>query len=151
MQLVDGRDLGGVRVAQRERLTAGVFNVCGPPSTFGELIARLPCRHRQPRDVRPGCREQLLLEQGVEPFDELPLWLPDEPENRAFYSISNARARAPGSSCAPSPRRPATPGNGCAPVRAGELPEPVAGGFVARGLSRSARQHCSQLTIPPNV
>ena len=32
-------------------------------------------------------------------------------------------------------------------VRAGELPEPIAGGFVARGLSPSARQRCS----PPSA
>ena len=72
-----------------------MFNVCGSPATFGELLAA--CATGTGSDAKPTwVSEQLLLDEGAEPFDELPLWLPDEPDNRAFYSFSNARALAAG-------------------------------------------------------
>jgi nucleoside-diphosphate-sugar epimerase len=134
VQLVDGRDLGAFTVAQTERLTTGVFNVCGPPSSFGELIAAC----RTGTGSSPGVTwvgEELLLEQEVEPFTEMPLWLPDEPATRAFYSMSNGRARSQGLELRHLADTARDTWEWLRAVRAGELPEPVAGGFVARGLS----------------
>ena len=134
VQLVDGRDLGAFTVAQTERLATGVFNVCGPPSSFGELIAA--CRTGDGHEPEvTWVSEQLLLEHGVEPFTELPLWLPDEPEIRAFYSMSNARARAQGLELRHLADTARDTWDWLRAVRAGELPEPIAGGFVARGLA----------------
>ncbi|MDX6599126.1 MAG: hypothetical protein QOE87_3013 [Gaiellales bacterium] len=133
VQLVDGRDLGAFTVAQTERLATGVFNVCGPPSSFGELIEA--CRRgTASRSDVTWVSEQLLLEQGVEPFTEMPLWLPEEPENRAFYSMSNARARAQGLERRHLADTARDTWDWLRAVRAGKLSEPVAGGFVARGL-----------------
>ncbi len=133
VQLVDGRDLGAFTVAQTERLATGVFNVCGPPASFGELIRA--CRTgTASRSEVTWVSEQLLLEQGVEPFTEMPLWLPDEPATRAFYSMSNARARARGLELRHLADTARDTWEWLRAVRAGELPEPVAGGFVARGL-----------------
>jgi 2'-hydroxyisoflavone reductase len=134
VQLVDGRDLGAFTVAQTERLTTGVFNVCGPPSSFGELIGA--CRTgTASRSEVTWVSEELLLEQDVEPFTEMPLWLPDEPATRAFYSMSNARARAQGLELRHLADTARDTWEWLRAVRAGALPEPVAGGFVARGLS----------------
>lgn len=134
VQLVDGRDLGAFTVTQTERLATGVFNVGGPPSSFGELIDAC----RTGTDSHPDVTwvsEQLLLEHGVEPFAEIPLWLPDEPANRAFYSKSNARARAQGLELRHLAETARDTWEWLRAVRAGDLPEPIAGGFVARGLT----------------
>jgi 2'-hydroxyisoflavone reductase len=134
VQLVDGRDLGAFTVAQTARLATGIFNVCGPPSSFGELVDA--CRtgtDSSPEVTWVG--ERLLLAHGVEPFTELPLWLPDEPANRAFYSLSNARACAEGLELRHLAETARDTWEWLRAVRSGELPEPIAGGFVARGLA----------------
>jgi 2'-hydroxyisoflavone reductase len=134
VQLVDGRDLAAFAVALTSREATGTFNVCGSPSTFGELLAACLAAtgsHATPTWVA----EEILLGAGVEPFDELPLWVPDEPENRAFYSFSNARARAAGLTLRPLAETARDTWKWLRAVQAGELPEPVAGGFVARGLA----------------
>ena len=95
VQLVDGRDLALFASELAEQRTAGIFNVCGPPSTFADLLAA--CRSGTGGEATlTWVDDTRLLAEGVEPFDELPLWLPDGPESRAFYSFSNARARAAG-------------------------------------------------------
>ena len=133
VQVIDGRDLAQFTVALMAREATGVFNVPGEPSTFGELL--------------PACRagtgssatltwvgEEFLLAQGVEPFDELPLWLPTSPTT-ACSTRSRPRMRAPpGSSCARSPRPRATPGSGCAQCGRASFRRPSPGWFVARGL-----------------
>lgn len=134
VQLVDGRDLGAFTVAQSERLATGVFNVCGPPSSFGELIGACRTGTGASPEVT-WVSEQLLLERDVEPFTEMPLWLPAEPANRAFYSMSNARARAQGLELRHLADTARDTWEWLRAVRAGRLAEPVAGGFVARGLS----------------
>jgi 2'-hydroxyisoflavone reductase len=134
VQLVDGRDLGTFTVAQTERLATGVFNVCGPPSSFGELIEACQTGTASSPEVT-WVAERLLLEQSVEPFTEMPLWLPNEPANRAFYSLSNARARAQGLELRQLADTARDTWEWLRAVRDGELPEPSAGGFVARGLT----------------
>lgn len=134
VQLVDGRDLGAFTIAQSERAATGIFNVCGPPSSFGELIAACQAGTGT-SPVVTWLGQELLLNNGVEPFTEMPLWLPDEPANRAFYSLSNARARAAGLRLRPLAETARDTWQWLRAVRAGELPEPIAGGFVARGLA----------------
>jgi nucleoside-diphosphate-sugar epimerase len=134
VQVVDGRDLALFTTALVARETAGTFNVCGSPATFGELLDA--CRAGTGSDATlTWVSEQRLLAEGVEPFDELPLWLPDEPENRAFYSFSNARARAAGFEPRPLAETARDTWDWLCAVRAGDLPAPVPGGFVARGLA----------------
>ena len=135
VQLVDGRDLAQFATALIGAQATGLFNVCGAPSTFGELLAA--CASGTGSDARPTwVSEQLLLDAGVEPFDELPLWLPDEPDNRAFYSFSNARARVAGLTLRPLSETARDTWAWIAAVRAGASPAPTQGGFVARGLPR---------------
>jgi 2'-hydroxyisoflavone reductase len=134
VQLVDGRDLAHFASALIGGQASGVFNVCGSPATFGELLAA--CATGTGSGAKPTwVSEQLLLDEGAEPFDELPLWLPDEPDNRAFYSFSNARARAAGLTLRPLAETAGDTWEWIASVRAGTSPAPIPGGFVARGLS----------------
>ncbi len=135
VQLIDGRDLGAFTVLLTEALTTGIFNVCGPPSSFGELIEA--CRAGTGSDARATwVSEQRLLEAGVEPFAELPLWLPaSDPGHRAFYAFSNARAIVAGLELRPLADTARDTLEWIRAVRAGQLPAPTAGIFVARGLS----------------
>jgi 2'-hydroxyisoflavone reductase len=148
VQLVDGRDLGAFTIAQTERLATGVFNVCGPPSSFGELIEACHTGTASSPDVT-WVSERLLLERSVEPFTEMPLWLPDEPANRAFYSMSNAGPARRGSSCGISPIRRATRGSGCAPCAPVSFQSPSRAGSWLANSRRSAKRHCSSSTTPP--
>ena len=134
VQEIDGRDLAAFAIGQTERAATGVFNACGDPATFGELIEA--CRIGTGGDARvTWVPEAVLLEHGAEPFDELPLWLPETPEHRAFYSFANGRARAAGLALRPLAETALATWEWVRAVRAGRLPEPIAGGFAARGLS----------------
>ncbi|MDX6619327.1 MAG: hypothetical protein QOK36_1713 [Gaiellales bacterium] len=135
VQLIDGRDLAEFALALTAGATTGIFTVCGPPSTFGELIDA--CRAATGSDASPvWVPESVLLEHGVEPFTELPLWLDDTPEHRIFYTFSNARAGAAGLSPRPLEETARDTWEWLRAVRAGAAPEPVAGGIVAPGLTR---------------
>jgi 2'-hydroxyisoflavone reductase len=133
VQVVDGRDLARFAVALMAREATGIFNVSGEPSTFGELLPA--CRAGTGSSAAlTWVSEEFLLGQGVEPFDELPLWLPDEPGNRAFYEISTTHARAAGLELRPLAETARDTWEWLQAVRAGDLPPPVPGWFVARGL-----------------
>ncbi|MEN3342113.1 MAG: hypothetical protein V7644_1517 [Actinomycetota bacterium] len=77
VQLIDARDLGAWLVRLAESGPGGVLNATGPaePLTLGELLERAG------RAVDSDARlvwvdEQRLLDAGVEPWTELPLWAP---------------------------------------------------------------------------
>jgi 2'-hydroxyisoflavone reductase len=75
LQIVDARDLGAWLVDVAERRIDGVFNATGPaePLTLGRALER----------IAPGAHivwvdEQAILDAGVEPWTELPLWAPGD-------------------------------------------------------------------------
>ena len=94
VQFVDARDLGAFLVRARRARSRGVFNATGPaePLTLGELLdGRTP--------HRAGARlvwvdEQRLLDAGVQPWMELPLWLPGRRVRRDARAPTS-RARSP--------------------------------------------------------
>ena len=134
VQLVDGRDLGAFTVAQTERLATGVFNVCGPPSSFGELIAACrtgtgtqPGGHLGERATAARARRRAV-------HGDAAVAARRAGEPRVLLHVERPRPRA--GTRAAAPRRHGARHLGVAARRArGRLPEPVAGGFVARGLS----------------
>jgi 2'-hydroxyisoflavone reductase len=133
VQVVDGRDLAQFAVALIERETTGVFNVSGEAATFGELLPA--CRAGTgSKATLTWVGEEFLLAQGVAPFDELPLWLPEEPDSRAFYEIPSTRARAAGLELRPLADTARDTWEWLRAVAAGDLPATVPGWFVARGL-----------------
>ncbi len=92
VQLVDARDLGDFLIRVAGRCIAGVFNATGPaePLTLGETLVR----------IAPGARlvwvdDAKLLEAGVGPWMELPLWLPGE-EYAGLLRADVSRAVAAG-------------------------------------------------------
>jgi 2'-hydroxyisoflavone reductase len=91
LQLIDARDMAEWIVRMAESRRAGVFNVSGPerPLTMGHLLDAI-------RKVTGSVArftwvdEHFLLENGVAPWTELPLWLPEE--SGGMLSVSLARA-----------------------------------------------------------
>ena len=104
LQFIDVRDLGAWMVQLLEQGASGVFNATGPaggaPIGWGALIATcrteaaargLPCA----RDVRVS--EAFLSKQEVQPWSELPLWLPStDPEYAGFNRVDLTRAEGAG-------------------------------------------------------
>jgi 2'-hydroxyisoflavone reductase len=104
LQFVDVRDLGGWMVRLIEQGARGVFNATGPAggSTLGWNTLLDTCRaEAAARGMRPAnavrVGEAFLLERGVEPWSELPLWLPStDPEYAGFNRVDLSRALANG-------------------------------------------------------
>ena len=71
MQFIDARDQAAWYIDMAEAGRGGVFNVAGParPLTFAELLSRC----RGPVTWVP---DQFLLDEGVQPYTEMPLWVP---------------------------------------------------------------------------
>jgi 2'-hydroxyisoflavone reductase len=99
VQLVDGRDLAAWILAAVRRGLTGTFNACGPAETtgMGELFDA--CVAASGSDARPcWTDERALIDAGVEPWSELPLWAGEgaDPADAGFMQISSSRAIAEG-------------------------------------------------------
>ena len=92
VQLIDARDLGAFLVHLAEQGTGGIFNGTGParPLTLGEALTRIA------GDAElVWVDDQALLDAGVGPWMELPLWLPGE-EYAGLLRADISRALAAG-------------------------------------------------------
>jgi 2'-hydroxyisoflavone reductase len=91
-QFIDVRDLAGWILDQIERRATGVFNATGPvePLPMGRLLEA--CRRAAGSDARfVWATEEFLLEQSVEPWSDLPLWIAgDEGNGGNAFDISRA-------------------------------------------------------------
>lgn len=78
-QFIDVRDLAEWTLMMVERRAPGIFNATGPdePMPFGLLLDK--CRTVAGSDATfTWVSPAFLLEHGVQPWMELPLWIPDE-------------------------------------------------------------------------
>ena len=94
---IDVRDLGGWIVRSAAARTAGVFNATGPsePCTMERLLES--ARRASGSDSRfTWVDQEFLAAQGVAPWQEMPLWLPDDPEYAGFNDVDCRRAIAAG-------------------------------------------------------
>jgi 2'-hydroxyisoflavone reductase len=99
VQFIDARDLAAWLLASARRALVGTFNTCGPaaPYTMGELFAA--CARAAASGARPvWTDERLLVDAGVEPWSELPLWVGEgvDAASAGFMQVSSARAVAEG-------------------------------------------------------
>ena len=100
VRLTDARDLAAWMVDSIRRGIAGVVNVPGPLGcTFGGLLAAcLDAVSARSRTPAHGPAElvwvpdDVLLAAGVEPYTELPLWIPDIPDLAGTWAASGDRA-----------------------------------------------------------
>lgn len=97
LQLIDVRDVSTFVLDQVEAQAGGVHNVVpdGPNTTMGQLID--DCVQATGSDAGPvWMDEAFLFSHGVQPWTELPLWIPDAPGTTGFWAVSGASARAAG-------------------------------------------------------
>lgn len=101
LQLLDARDLGAWLVRLAEQPEGGVFNATGPaaPLTLGEALARIAAAvGSAPRLV--WTEDQPILDAGVTPWSELPLWIPGT-DYDGLLRADVGRALAAGLACRP--------------------------------------------------
>jgi 2'-hydroxyisoflavone reductase len=79
VQFVDARDLAAWLVQLALAGPGGVFNATGPaePLTFAELLERMRAATGSGAEIA-WTDDRLVLDAGVQPWTELPLWLPDD-------------------------------------------------------------------------
>jgi 2'-hydroxyisoflavone reductase len=100
VQFIDARDAAAWMLRQAEQHTPGVYNLTGPaqPLTIGGFLT-------QARDtLNPGAPlqwvgEQFLLDAGVAPWSDLPVWLPQA--QAGMHRVDIRRALATGLHCRP--------------------------------------------------
>ena len=96
IQIMDARDLAEWIVRMVEARTTGTYNATGSDDglTMGRLLEE--CRAVSGSDARfVWVDEQFLLDQGVTPWIELPVWMPGE-EYRGVLAVDVSRAVAAG-------------------------------------------------------
>ena len=104
LQFIDVRDLGAWIVRLVERGERGAFNGTGPANgpacCWSELIA--VCQDEAEKRGAPPAEpvpvaEDFLLAQDVEPWSELPLWLPSRtPRTAAIRASTSSAPSTPG-------------------------------------------------------
>jgi 2'-hydroxyisoflavone reductase len=97
VQYIDVRDLADWTIRQIERGKTGVYNATGPerPQPIGELFEL--CAAAAGVAATPvWASAAFLAENGVQPWMELPLWVPETPETAGFSQVSIAKAVADG-------------------------------------------------------
>lgn len=98
VQFIDVRDLADWNVRMVEERQIGVYNAVGPtqPITMEQLLHE--CRAISGSDARfTWVDDQFLIQAGVGPFMEMPLWIPEEaPESLVISETSADKAFAAG-------------------------------------------------------
>ena len=78
VQWIDARDLAAFLLSLCERAIGGTYSVVGPPVAIEELITT--CRDASGSDAAfTWVARSFLDEHGVEPWSDLPLWIPIYP------------------------------------------------------------------------
>ena len=93
VQFIDVRDLAEWVVRMIEASRTGIFNVKGPddPLTMGRLLEE--CRSVSGSDARfVWASERFLLDAGVKPWSEMPLWIPEEYDQSGYVEFGKALA-----------------------------------------------------------
>lgn len=93
VQVIDVRDLAVWLLAMIERGAGGTYNATGPasPLTFGAVLERVALTLGVPAHVT-WVAEDFLLARGVQPWTELPLWVPREDAGQDEVSAQRAIA-----------------------------------------------------------
>jgi 2'-hydroxyisoflavone reductase len=95
VRVIDARDLAEWIVRMAEDQTPGVFNATGAEDglTFGRMLD--VCRTVSGSDARfRWMNDADLLNRGVQPWSELPLWIPDA--DNGIFEVRNDKAIASG-------------------------------------------------------
>lgn len=101
-QLIDVRDVAEWIIRMLETVETGTFNVTGPDYSLSMKQLLEQCCAATNSDASfTWVADDFLLEQGVRPWTELPLWIPKEYEKAAFQAVNCDRAIRAGLSFRP--------------------------------------------------
>jgi 2'-hydroxyisoflavone reductase len=97
-QWIDVRDLATWMVDMSERAATGLMNAVGPaePTSLGELLEACVEEVGPPGTSVVWIKDGVLLEHGIEPWVDLPLWLGGDPQFAGLEQVSPRRAIAAG-------------------------------------------------------
>ena len=95
VQIIDARDLATFMLGLVEQRRPGIFNAAGDPMAMSTMLACI-AEGVHSRAALTWVGPEFLVEQGVEPWTGLPLWLPAGSGAEGINDVSNARARAAG-------------------------------------------------------
>ncbi len=97
VQIIDARDLAEFTIRMAEAQTGGAFNAAGPdyPFTFEAMLYGIRAVTGVAAQLNWAPAE-FLAEQGLNPWSDMPVWLPGTDEYAGFSARSNARAIAAG-------------------------------------------------------
>lgn len=100
IQLIDARDLAEWVILSIERNLVGTYNVTGHQNkyTFGDMLGESIKLNENSRLVWAADEK---LEGKVQPFLELPFWLPNALNNEGIFSVNIDKALAEGLSIRP--------------------------------------------------
>jgi 2'-hydroxyisoflavone reductase len=92
VQFIDVRDLAAFVVLAIERRLAGTFNCTSPPgTTLGELFAEILSVTGSDATFE-WVDEEFLVERGVAPYVDLPLWIPKSAHEEGLSRVDVTRA-----------------------------------------------------------
>lgn len=97
VQLIDARDLAEWIVRMVETGWMGTYNATGPAHVLTMQQVLGACKAASGRSATfTWMDDAFLLKEQVQPWGQVPLWLPEEPESAGFNAISIAKALAAG-------------------------------------------------------
>ncbi|MEP6943277.1 MAG: NAD-dependent epimerase/dehydratase family protein [Betaproteobacteria bacterium] len=97
-QVIDARDLAALVLGLVERAVAGTFNATGDATPMSAMLDGIGAGVESSAKLA-WVAPEFLLAQGVEPWSELPLWLPAD--SGGTGDVSNSRGHAEGLSLRP--------------------------------------------------
>jgi len=98
-QIIDARDLSEWTIRMCEQGDMGIYNATGPraPLSFAEMLYGCRAVTSGSNDIRfTWVDAGFLAQQQVSAWREMPVWVPDTPENAGFARVSIERAVAKG-------------------------------------------------------
>jgi 2'-hydroxyisoflavone reductase len=102
LQLIDARDLAAWMVMACEQRISGTFNGTAPPgcTTTGQVLDAAVAVTGSDARLR-WVPDAALLQAGVEPWTDLPLWAPPLPGFEGTWQMATDRIQAAGLRCRP--------------------------------------------------
>jgi 2'-hydroxyisoflavone reductase len=103
VQYIDARDLAGFLLDAADRRRTGPYNLVSPPghTTMGELLTTANAVTGGHADLR-WTDPDTILAAGIEPWTDLPIWLPPGPDHDHMHRGDVTRALRAGLRCRPA-------------------------------------------------
>ena len=91
VQLIDARDLAGWVLRMAEGGRTGVYNATGPEYRLTMCVMLEGIREATGSEARfVWASEEFLLDAGVEPWKEMPFWVPEEMDGILAVDVGRA-------------------------------------------------------------